>query len=392
MALITFDGTSYVYTSDINLLDGDRAHVFQGIGGWQNNSRTTVTSTPQTPPTAPPYGTTALKCTVSSTDANSSVNSGSLDDIALSGSTQYTFSCYVYASTANREAYVRISDYDSSDVLGGTSYGTATALAVGEWTQLTVTHTTESDAAKGRLFLIYDDDASGNVTTGEIWWMATMCLRTGSDGTFVPTLRIVNDEVDLRAFFVADAWTGSAREIVSRRGSTPFEYSLRLDSAGKPELYWHDGAAYVQPGVGTNPLSGTDLLLVRAVRTLNGANYDVDYTTDGAGNGTQSVAKSGNVPDTGETNLAVGGRASGGSGVAGQYEYVEVRDGDGGPVVARADVYDAISSLGYGGISNAATWTDSVTGRTWTVSGTTLTIAAPKGSTIAAPGQVLVTG
>lgn len=333
-AFQTFPGTSgfYASCSDVNLLDADTAHLEQSIGEWAVvvGSSSIIQSQALTPIFGNYHGA------YTATEATSSIFTGNgAAATPVSAATEYTWSVYV-AGAANAAATVevRMTYFDSGGSDNGNSGYSAAVPITGEFVQFSDTHTTPAGTAY----------AAGQITVrladvDDVIYFAAPCLRAGSDGSFVPSLRIVGD-LDLRAMLAADDYTPTANQWIIGNRNGFDGYGLLLLTTGTWYPYHGDGSSHRNSGVSLGTL-------------VNGTAYEVQVTftqSDGKWRGyldgellyTTSATNTNDGSPSGDV-MAVAASITGTLPFDGDMYWAESRDGIDGPRVAR---WDATQALG----------------------------------------------
>lgn len=178
--------------------------------------------------------------------------------------------------------------------------------------------------------------------------------------------QITTHDLDLQCKVKLDDYTPSYTvDLISRRSSNPFEYSLRLNSAGTLELYWHNGTGFVTGLTSSASVTASngEIAYFRCTRSISGANYEVDYYESSDGSTwtpvgvTQTVATASNTPGTSSNGPFFGGRPAGGT-INGYFYWGRIyKDGT---LVGDVQMGDAVDPF--------ATFTERANGRTVTVS------------------------
>lgn len=170
----------------------------------------------------------------------------------------------------------------------------------------------------------------------------TGLVLTGVTGNYASTpdhadLDIVGD-LDIRFYGIPDDYTPTTSMRIVQKGQTVNElsYLLRLETAGTLRLYWsEDGVAWAFSEISSVALS-TSAIGGRA--TLQASSGDVTFYED-IGNGfvTLGVIQTGVATSifSSTAYLAVGGSNT--QSFTGSIQYVEIRDGINGTIVANPD-------------------------------------------------------
>jgi len=201
---VKFPGTTdHISTDDANHMDADTAHLEQSIGLWENS--TGAATLQQSTDKPPVFGDYVLSW-VSSAGGTCSITAG--DDAApavVPGQT-ISVSYDLWMPAARGVVELRVRHYDSGGAyLGSVVVADSTTYPIDERFNLSGTYVVPVNAIAGSLNIrITLTDA------GDVFYASGMCLREGSDPTFVPSLRIVGtlfetiDPVDMPIVFAAD--------------------------------------------------------------------------------------------------------------------------------------------------------------------------------------------
>ncbi len=154
-------------------------------------------------------------------------------------------------------------------------------------------------------------------------------------------------ELDIRWHGTFD-WTTA--ELVSKRtpGGGGFEYAFRI-AAGDLELYWHDGAEFIQPGESTVavPFSADEKGHARVTREIVGDDYVLTYytSTDGATwtqlGDTTSIITASNTPVDSTALVHLNSQAGVAGFMEGDMYDAQIYDGIAGTLVFDANLADA---------------------------------------------------
>ncbi len=345
---VRFPGVAgnYLETEDINLLDADTAHMQQSVGQWAGGTTGGLPELVATPPLPPPFGVTCLKTTkTAATGSEMTLRNigGNGDRVGVSPSTEYVSGMWVYVDTTadlsgNTEARV---GWEGATAGGGyvASYiGVYGPINGQQWHFVSHAGVGAANVELASLYLRLPDE----VPVGTDVYVAAAVFRAGSDATFVPSLRIVND-LDLEIDFTLppDFTPATNMEIFGTWDFSNGGYALRNPNA--------DGLALaVRESDGTNnyPFASTANLGIggrESERATIKATLDVSDTATGvkwyvdqglaftSGHAIADIAPGGPL-QVGRTPAL----APGGDYVGNVYSAV-VRDGIGGPIVAKFD-------------------------------------------------------
>jgi len=314
----------YASCASVNLLDADTAHTYQSRGAWVTGSIVSDS------------GSWSGKMN-EITFAGAGTDFPALVEVVdgLSSATVYSMSSLVAGPDwTNVDSVSITAQWLEAD---GTPISTMTSAVVSNPTAntvLTVTGTSPALTAKVTVWhtIVH---ASGACTLR----FSDMCLRAGSDGTFVPSLRIVGD-LDLRARLAADDWTPASRQTFLCNDDVSTEgYRFRLEVDGDISIFHGDGGGLrtIRSTAGVGATDG-DAVEIRAAIDVTSANLVTFYKDEVVLGDTVAIAAGAGVP-SGDT-LIVGADSGLGARLAGDVYWVEVRDGIDGPVVARMDAGD----------------------------------------------------
>lgn len=216
----------------------------------------------------------------------------------------------------------------------------------------------------------------------------------GESGDYAYTLdsaqASITSDIDIRAKIAASDWTPAVTmDIVDKRNVSNISYCLRLvATSGRLNFAWsEDGVteASISSTASPNVLDGEDLW-VWVTADFNGSPsvYTIKFHISDDGivwsqlGSTVTGVGYGAIFD-GTSRLSVGASYAGASSqFAGKIYYAEVRDGIGGPVVAR---FDPATDADNGDTAFAS----SLTGETWTINQT----GSPAASIVVATNQLI---
>ncbi len=186
---------NYISTPDVNLLDADTAHLQQSVGLWSGTVTLSGPTLEVDPATM--FGNSAALWTVTATGGNprGPVSGDGLSSIKVSPSTELSVGIdlrSVQSSVALRRE-VKVREFDAA----GANLGDTTIQALKEVTDDTYEYVTGTFTTKAATeWLAFRVDyrevgSNGFTVTGHQFVVGAVCVRTGSDPTFVPSLRIV---------------------------------------------------------------------------------------------------------------------------------------------------------------------------------------------------------
>ena len=326
-AYLTLPGSSgnYLSTPDLNLLDADTAHGHQSVGDWTAGAGASALVVASSgAPSTMLFGDQAFKATTDGTGAViASLTTPTLTAV------EHTVAIDIYTSTAGREAFITL---DGTD-------GTVTALTAGTLTRLEATTTVTAGTKTVTVTYRKTDDSDPDAA--EVVWMARACLCTGSDGTFVPSLRVVGD-LDIEAKLLAGTPSAGANEVVNRGWNNPDKsFRFTVNDATPTDnvvFYYFTGAAPTTEVAETWIDAATSDVSVYRV-THDVSSGDSILYVDGVSAGTKSGTSG--ALNAGDGDLAISvldGVA--GRNMGGNLYYVTMRDGISGPIVAKMDADD----------------------------------------------------
>jgi hypothetical protein len=349
----------YASIESVNLLDADTAHLHQSKGRWVQYTNTSNATIVQSTALTPEIGDYHGQCEVTAGGVTfAGVYTGGGDSLfPVEASTEYSLSARMATEASGRKAKVRIDWYNSSKVfLASSVYGDVTNLTADTWATATLTATSHASAAYANVQLVWEDaDEVDNLPVGEKYYFDKVCLRPGSDTTFVPTINIVGD-LDVRWRGSWRDWTpgGNGSTLAARYASGDLAWTVGTDSSDHLcSIMSDDGSATEEDTAGAAPTVGDmEPLSVRALivpggtsETLFQASDDADLTaaswsTVGSG---QTTAKT-SIHSAGDEPITIGYRQGAGSGADEQPMVVhglQVRDGNAGPIVSEVDFTDS---------------------------------------------------
>ncbi|HEV2071108.1 MAG TPA: hypothetical protein VGR26_15060 [Acidimicrobiales bacterium] len=220
------------------------------------------------------------------------------------------------------------------------------------------------------------------VEAGFADWLTTVHLRPvrtrrllmsvplGSQGASTPDTpaNSVTGDLDLRAWCAQNSWTDSPNGVILAKGdfaTVASSYMLRALTGGRLRFNWQNAAGATFVLDAKLPRGGNRFIWVRATLTVATGLARILISEDGNDWWVlaQTTVGATNVRDTAAA-LEVGARTTSAGAVElpldGQVFYAEVRNGIGGPVVARLDPTNDAPGAG------AGAWVAS-TGETWTL-------------------------
>lgn len=335
-AYVTLPGTSgnYFSTPDVNELPADDAHFQQSKAHWRNQQATdggTLTADATSV-----FGDNILRFICDGTNV-AFVNSGAANvaNIAIAPNTEYTFSLWMRSSDT-LEARLAIQSWTAVPGFLSQDQGSWTDITDGDWTQISVTGTSDASAALAILVIEVRQQDSSNPANGDIFDISAACLRTGADGTFVPSLRIVND-LEIEWKVALDDYTPTATNTILDCLSTNDGYRIRHTTGDLIEIAYGNGSSTrAQTSSATGLTDGEEHVFKVTVDQSTGA---VVYYIDGVQHDTDTMTTGQGASDI--NDLVVGANAAASANwTDGDIYYVIVRDGIDGLVVARFDADD----------------------------------------------------
>jgi len=193
--VVVFPGsTDHIETEDVNLLDADTAHVQQSVGSWiRETSR--IAQPSQSSDLAAAFG--SLEGTVSVVTAHATTSAAIQDAGTAPVTPGITYSITaMIAAAQGGQARIRIRWLDS----GGTRIDDSPTTVSGVAPAGSVTAQAMIDLG----------NTGGGLVLGHVYYFDAVCIREGTDPTFVPSLRIVGtlgetiDPPDMPIVYAAD--------------------------------------------------------------------------------------------------------------------------------------------------------------------------------------------
>lgn len=326
---IVMPGTAgnYISTESTNIFDSDTAHVLQGLGEWAGIGGEVVVAVSADRAV---FGSTSMKATIAAGSGKRLWSGNAGDSFAVDPATQYSVSVAVYTAIVDLEQAITVSWYDATNTIISTSYGADIAITADAWFTNSVTVTSPALAAWCEVRFAHASTAGG------VAYLDTFCMRSGSDATFVPSLRIVGD-LDLRAKVAPDDWTPTSNQYLLTTISGFDGYNLVLLTTGAVASSNGDGSS---ARAETSPvLTATDGAAYEIKAQWDVSAGSMEWFQDGVSLGTDTYSAGASSPST--ASLVVGAESAGTLPFDGDVYYVEVRDGIDGPIVARMDATDA---------------------------------------------------
>jgi len=358
---------------NVNLLDADNAHFHQTLGNWSGFAANTIAQSTDVDPSSLLPGTTQVMKATYQNDLRFAT-----DTILALGATPHNMAIFVWIPAT----------WDGGDILigddglfaGATDRTDQSVLAgdTGAWRQTWARLTPALGDLAGFMVL----RTAVAPTVGRFVYFAAAHWRADTDVTFVPSCRIVGD-IDMRASVLPVAFDPSTdQHIIAKRSGTS-GYGIRLDSTADSVSVRHgDGVTDRDTALAMDTTAGTKAeiraTLDLATGTWNGYLDNVLSDTDAGFTNTAASPSS---------EALYAGSENGNEPYQGDIDWVEVRDGIDGPVVARFDAHDFTA-----GDTNGATATGSA-GNTWTINGAASSIVfdAPAVSVVlSSPGPTVV--
>ncbi len=324
---------NYADTPGTNLLvDADTAHLQQSVGKWKVSLGFTAPALSTDLP--PVFGDTHL-VVVGTVDGTGSLETADgVDGTPVAASTEYTFAASAGTDQAGTTVNNLLFQYRSDgSYIGLTTIDSSLPVTVDDWGVISASFTTGADTA----FVMFRLNFA-NVVDGR-YYVDAVSVREGTDPTFIPSLKVVGD-LDLQA-----------KLAVVNPTATNGLLGHNLDPDDKHFVWWAtkiggqsrfvaslDGATdTVDVQSGVLPISGGVGYVQRVTR--DASTGDVVFYVDGGIVSTVGDVSGALFP--GSTVLGVGySWANTFNLLNGDIYWAEVRDGIGGPVVARFDAVD----------------------------------------------------
>ena len=328
-ATVVFPGLAgnFIDTPDVNLVDADTAHLEQSLANWEGFAGGTAAAlSTDLPRIFGSFHGEWLAAAGGSAGLRANTATAGLGTIPILPSTVYTFGIDIASSTGIGECDVRISWLDSGFVPLTNPFVQVPFTTA--FVRAGLTETSPSNAAFAIPQLI-----GRNMGVGDLGYWDAAIIRTGTDATFVPSLRIVGD-LEIEAEGASDDWSPAAiQQLVSRWGA--FDgYFLRLDTTGQLRLFVFDGASQ---NIGSNAnVALADGVSGVIKNTLEIGAAEVKFFVDNVQLGTTAAYAGGPLePQTGAEPLRYGARDGGTTEMwAGTMTSGRVRDGIGGPIIS----------------------------------------------------------
>jgi hypothetical protein len=340
-------------TPDVNLLDANTAHTHQGLA-WQNWAGCKTLALDST--LTPIIGDFHLAGL--SDGAQDTLAIFPLSMIPVSGSTEYSVSAAITSDQSDMQGAIGIAWYDIGVAFIIADYGVTALFDQGEFDSRPENTVTSPAGAVWAHPIIKGWPLSGQTADDDAIYADAVILREGADTTFVASNRIVGDlevEIDftprnalgqdiliaIRETVGLPAW-----QITSEVSGAVFG-AIRTGGANKFE----DGQS------SASILSVDTRVKIKVTRLVGDGQWEffVDDVTDGTDAGTSGII---DYQDPGD-EISIGAHTSGTVQLFdGDIYWATVRDGVGGPIVAKYDADDAVEPF--------ATQTGAVDGRTWT--------------------------
>lgn len=359
MTYFVLPGTSgdLVTTANVNRLTADDAHVHQSKGGWTQyfQSKNWAQSQVMTPK----IGDYHLAFQSSASGGSYACTGAGTAAEPADAATEYSASLWV-AQPDGLAVQLSYAAFDS----GGTLIGSLTQIdsassGTSDWTFLDGTFTTPASTAYVAIVPSFSSSAADQ------WcYVDKACFRTGADSSFVRSFRVIGD-LDIEAKLSADDWTPAGNKAIvdCYVSGDQAGYQWFLLTSGDLYVIYGNGSVNRSESASLGTLVDGETYTIRTVHDVSAGS--LTYYLNGAQVATDVYSAGAGAPST--SLLAVGGAANETSCWDGTLEYVTVRDGIGGPIVAKASAANAAQTLG-SALSDSDTWVGLEDSRTWTVS------------------------
>ena len=379
--VVNLTGTSHFTVNALNLFDADRAHIYQNQDvddsvnrdQWEGQDISGNRPTLAVIADSQSFSGNAIRVTKgTAAGTNEGVISHSnpfaVPLLTVSAATTYAFSLDV---TSNVTGTVTIG-FGSRNAGGGflSEGGTQHALIAGQRTRISHTAGSHVNAASAYAFVRYQDDHG----IGDYIDIADPHFELGTGTTFYPSVRI-GLTYDLRATIAADDWTPVNNTVIAATYETATDldgFIVEVLTTGNVRMGHGDGTtrrlATIAPD---NALTDSGYYTIKALHTGDTAELYVDDVQQGTtttGLGTDIATSVG--------DLTYGTKATASAFTdywQGQVEYIELRDGDDGLLVARLDA-DDIGTDPPNRVPDGGTFTDNVGTHTVTATGPAITL------------------
>lgn len=267
-------------------------------------------------------------------------NFATMRKFAASPGDRVSIGGYVEVSRDQSWVIVRVTYFDA----GGTQLGTNDPYNVNGVDADTPTNifgTATSGAPASTAWASVEVQYRGNTQSGDtidVWDFYALAHGATELASFIPSLRIVND-VDLRAKFAADDATPASAQSLLHMRSGNNGYAMTLGTGGELVVYHGTGSATRQETSSGLDIDDGEIVEVRSTLDISAGTW-THYK-----NGTQFDQSTGFATAAGSPHAAALAAAADTGGSSGNFDgnvyYAEVRDGIGGPVVARFDAQQA---------------------------------------------------
>ena len=343
---------NYAQAEPVNLLDADTAHLVQSLGSWTGWGGLSDASFS---PSGSPNGFGVGTCTMVQDAASGGVSRVVMtaDRVDVDANTEYS----VTAKVRNLTGAAKTMQLDGWLYAGATptqylNHPNQVVVSPNEWVTLDLTFTTGATIDSLDLWVAIED---ATLTDDEFEW-AEVCVREGSDATFVPSQRIVK-ALEMEIDYEPDpdlGWFANQVLFEGQNPSTNSGYRVYLTVSGNHRPTFWDTA-----GDPRAPSPDDPLMLNDFSRRVHKMTFDPDEDAGrwrGYIDGEQRWTVDGEGSVSGKTELSefrIGSSNTSTAPLAGKVYRVTVRDGIDGPVVLEYRPGDAISQVDGGGL----TWT-----------------------------------
>ena len=306
------------------MLDSDTANLWQGVGEWEGTFGA-PTSVAVDQSEGDDFG--SLKVVASA--AGHAIGYDATNRLPVAATTPLSFA-YMVQVPVTGDYLFRAREWNAVDVVQN-NHDDTIGLTAGVWYQYTKSYTTRADAVTVDFQI---RDINSLISATEITRIKNVVVRQDADTTFVPSLRIVGD-LDLRARVAMDVWTPAATEYLFDKSTGNDGFLFLVLTSGALYAQYGDGSAIRANSTPALGLTGDAHDLRVTMDVGSGA---VEWYVDGDNDYSDTMDVGAGTYDSG--GMSVGATQVGGSALAGDCYYAEIRDGIDGPVVARMDAGD----------------------------------------------------